>query len=105
MILIKAHIVNHSPFAPPRQILYYQPYQSRPRAEDGILRFAIGARRPDRFALTIAAVSLLGVALALFRQSGYGVIKSHDSIHYISMARNLLEGNGLLAFSGEYMTH
>ena len=55
--------------------------------------------------MSIATISLLGVALALFRQSGYGVIKSHDSIFYISMARNLLEGNGLLAFNGEYMTH
>lgn len=54
--------------------------------------------------MSIAAISLLGAALALFRQSGYGVIKSHDSIFYISMARNLLEGNGLLAFNGEYTT-
>ena len=64
----------------------------------------IGARPPDRFALTIAAISLLGVALTLFRQSAYGVVKSFDSVHYISMARNLLEGNGLLAFTGEYVT-
>ena len=119
-ILTKPRVINHSPlsaplcasaplrqnppFAPPRQILYYQPYQSRPRAEDEILRFAIGARRPDRFALTIAAISLLGVALTLFRQSAYGVVKSFDSVHYISMARNLLEGNGFLAFTGEYVT-
>ncbi len=50
--------------------------------------------RPDRFTLTLAALALLGAALILARQVNYGVRIGADSIHYISVARHLLEGEG-----------
>ena len=50
--------------------------------------------RPDRFTLTLAALALLGTALILARQVNYGVRIGADSIHYISVARHLLEGEG-----------
>ena len=50
--------------------------------------------RPDRFTLALAVLALLGVALILARQVNYGVRIGADSIHYISVARHLLEGEG-----------
>ncbi len=52
--------------------------------------------RPDRFTLTLAALSLLGAALILARQVNYGVGIGSDSILYISVARHLLEGEGFV---------
>ena len=59
-------------------------------------------RRPDALALAIAAVALLGAATALYRQSAYGVMISADSVHYIAMARNALDGHGFMTLSGLY---
>ena len=52
--------------------------------------------RPDRFSLTLAALSLLGAALILARQVNYGVGLDQDSVHYILVARHLLEGEGFV---------
>ena len=53
-------------------------------------------RRPDSLTLLIAAIAVLGVALVLARQATYGPGLHHDSIIYISVARNLLAGEGFL---------
>ena len=50
--------------------------------------------RPDRFTLTLAALALLGTALILARQVNYGVHIEWDSINFITVARNLLAGEG-----------
>lgn len=52
------------------------------------------ACRPDAFTLLLTALALLGAALILAREVGYGPGMHWDSIGYISIAWNLLEGNG-----------
>ena len=61
----------------------------------------LAPRRPDRFALLLAAIVALGVGLALARSAAHGVFLWGDSIHYVSMARSLLDGDGLLPWWGE----
>ena len=61
-----------------------------------LLSQAILRWRPDRFTLTLAALALLGVALILARQVNYGVSINTDSLFYITVARNLLEGEGFV---------
>ena len=60
--------------------------------------------RPDRLALLIAAIALLGAAHALARQIGYGVGLYADSINYIAVARNLLAGEGFANYGGDPYT-
>ncbi len=55
--------------------------------------------QPDRFTLTLAALSLLGTALILARQVNYGVSIGWDSMNFITVARNLLAGEGLVELS------
>ncbi len=55
--------------------------------------------RPDRFTLTLAALALLGAALILARQVNYGVSIDTDSMNFITVARNLLAGEGLVELS------
>ena len=57
--------------------------------------------RPDRFTLTLAGLALLGAALILARQVNYGVGLGLDSIHYISVARHLLAGEGFVEFTNK----
>ena len=57
----------------------------------GIVRF-----RPDRFTMVLAALAVLGAVLVLSRQVAYGVGLGWDSINYISVARNLLAGEGFI---------
>ena len=52
--------------------------------------------RPDRFTLTLAALALLGAALILARQVNYGVSIDTDSLSFITVARNLLAGEGFV---------
>ena len=52
--------------------------------------------RPDRFTLLLAALAVLGVVLVLLHQVTYGVTLEWDSVTYISVARNLLAGNGFV---------
>ena len=49
---------------------------------------------PDRFTLALAALAVLGTVLILAREVNYGANIVGDSVHYISIARNLLAGNG-----------
>ena len=56
---------------------------------------------PDRLALLIAAIALLGAAHALARQIGYGVGLYADSINYIAAARSLLAGDGFANYGGD----
>ena len=58
--------------------------------------------RADGLTLAIAAISAAAVALALFRQSAYGPGLNQDTIHFIAMARSLLEGDGLRSWDGAY---
>ena len=60
--------------------------------------------RPDRLALLIAAIALLGAAHALARQIGYGVGLYADSINYIAVARSLLAGEGFANYGGDPYT-
>ena len=60
----------------------------------------LARRRPDRLTLLIAAIALLGVALALAREATYGVVLQIDSFAYIRAARDLLAGDGFSATGG-----
>ena len=55
--------------------------------------------RPDRFALFVIAVAMLGAGLVLAREATWGVALHWDSIHYIATARNLTDGGGFPAFT------
>ena len=60
--------------------------------------------RPDRFTLLLAAIAFLGAALSLARQVSYGPGLEWDGVVYISVARNLLAGDGLVSFDGKLYT-
>ena len=64
------------------------------------LNIRIKSLYPAPFTLLLAAMSMVGVGLVLIREVNYGVLLSIDSASYISTARNLLEGNGFLAWYG-----
>ena len=55
---------------------------------------------PDRATALIACIAALGAALVLAREATYGVALSHDSLSYLVLARNLLEGEGYTNFRG-----
>ena len=55
--------------------------------------------RPDRFTLTLAALALLGATLILARQVNYGMSIQVDSTSFITVARNLLAGEGFVELS------
>ena len=57
-------------------------------------------RRPDGWALFLAALSALGVASVLARQITYGLGLYWDSIEYIAVARNLLAAEGFTSYNG-----
>ncbi len=57
-------------------------------------------RLPGGFTLLLVGISALGAGLALAREVAYGVGLGWDSIEYISVARNLLEGDGFTRFFG-----
>ena len=59
------------------------------------LAWAAG-RRPDRFSLLLAAAAALGAGLVLLRLGSYGPGMGWDPVNYITAARNLLAGNGLV---------
>ena len=56
----------------------------------------------DRFTLFLCVLGLLGAASVLLRQVTYGVSLSSDGLIYISVARNLLIGEGFLDWSGAH---
>ena len=57
-------------------------------------------RRPDRFTLLLAAIAVLGAGAVLLRQASYGPGMGWDAVNYITAARNLLAGNGLVDLHG-----
>ena len=56
---------------------------------------------PDRFTLFLIAVAVLGTGLVLARQVTYGVSLHSDTVQYLSVARGLLAGDGLINAAGE----
>ncbi len=62
----------------------------------------IPEREPGRLNLTLllAAAAALGAVMVLARQATYGVGLHWDSIIYVSVARNLLDGDGFLKYNG-----
>ena len=58
-------------------------------------------RRPDRFTLLLlVAAAVLGAGLVLLRQASYGPRMWWDAVNYITAARNLLAGHGLVDLHG-----
>ena len=58
--------------------------------------------RPLRFALGLTLAAVLGAALVLLYQSTHGVqMVFLDSLTYLSVARNLLQGDGFVRWSGQ----
>ncbi len=55
----------------------------------------------DRFTLFLAALSVLGAASVLLREVTYGVLLNADGLTYISVARNLLVGEGFVDWQGD----
>ena len=55
---------------------------------------------PDRLTLLTVAVAALGAGLVLARELTYGAWLSWHPLNYISVARNLLDGDGFVTFSG-----
>ena len=61
--------------------------------------------RPGGFTLLLAGIAVLGTALVLAREATYGVALGWDSVNYISVARNLLAGNGFTQWNGVLYTN
>ena len=53
-------------------------------------------RRPDRFTLLLAAAAATAAGLVLLRQAAYGPEMGWDAVNYVTAARNLLAGAGLV---------
>ena len=68
-------------------------------------RLRSALHRPDGFTLLIAGAALLGVALVMARQVEYGVGLPWDSVNYIGVARNLLDGAGFVEITGRAYTY
>lgn len=64
----------------------------------------LARRRPHRLTLLLAATALSGAGLVLARQATYGPGLDWDSIVYLSLAQNLLAGNGFTQLNGDYVT-
>ena len=56
----------------------------------------VDAVRPRTALLLIVAAAALGAGLVLLRQASYGPGMGWDAVNYITAARNLLAGNGLV---------
>ena len=56
-------------------------------------------RRPDRFTLLLAAAAAPAAGLVLLRQAAYGPEMGWDAVNYVTAARNLLAGAGLVDLS------
>lgn len=56
------------------------------------------SRRPP--ALALVCFAILGASLVLAREVAYGVALTWDSVEYVSVARNLLAGEGFTRFFG-----
>ena len=60
----------------------------------------VADRWPDRFTLLLVAAAALGAGLVLLRQASYGPGMGWDAVNYITAARNLLAGDGLVDLHG-----
>ncbi len=60
-------------------------------------------RRPGRFTLLLAAAAGLGAGLVFLRLASYGPGMLSDGLTYIMTARNLLAGDGLDGYWGQYV--
>lgn len=60
----------------------------------------IGLRRPDGFAVALAAIGALGAALALAREASYGVALDRSAVDYVFAAQGLLSGAWWDGFAG-----
>ena len=58
------------------------------------------ARAIDRWTALLAAIGALGAALVLLRTAPWGPEVSSDAVWYVSSARNLLAGDGLVSHNG-----
>ena len=58
----------------------------------------------ERILVLICFAAFLGFALTLARQAAHGVGLQHDSVNYIIVARNLLEGEGFTELYGRPYT-
>ena len=65
---------------------------------------AAGRLWRERFLILICFAALLGFALVLARQAAHGVGLQDDSVNYIIVARNLLEGEGFTEIYGRPYT-
>ena len=73
-------------------------FSMRPNEEARICGPAGG--RPDRFTLLLAAAAVLGASLVLLRLASYGSSVGADAANYITAARSLLAGDGLVGLGG-----
>ena len=62
-------------------------------------------RRPDRFTLLLAAAAALGAGLVFLRLASYGPGIPWDALNYITVARNLLAGDGFVSSFGRSMVY
>ena len=69
------------------------------RRTSGSLLGRLG-RRPDRFTLLLAAAAALGAGLVFLRLASYGPRTWWDTVNYVTVARNLLAGDGLVGLGG-----
>ena len=74
--------------------------QPRPLKSISAGRRFLRRRRPDGFMLLLAGIGVLGAALVLAQEVSYGVALHIDPVYYISVARNLLAGDGFSIFGG-----
>ena len=59
---------------------------------------------PDRLTFLLAAIAAAGAGLVMARQINYGPGLGWDSVVYLSLAQNLLAGDGFIQFTGGYVT-
>ena len=58
-----------------------------------------------RYRLLLAVLAVAGAVLVLLRNATWGPGLHWDSVNYISVARSLLAGEGLMQFTGHLYTH
>ena len=61
---------------------------------------AVLLREQKHYSFLVAAIALAAAMLVLARQTTYGAVIQYDSVVYISVARNLLAGDGFATFLG-----
>jgi 4-amino-4-deoxy-L-arabinose transferase-like glycosyltransferase len=62
-----------------------------------------GTAVPVRWHVAVVVLAVAAAGLVLTANHRFGVGLTHDSVHYISAARSLASGEGLLGFDGELL--